>query len=82
MVHKYTHPSTFVVAVECTSSDIHITAQKIVTIEEPITVFGVIRCYTRKLSFHATNCKALYGEPFQIQMEVKAGRYQDDHNIP
>ncbi|KAM9346888.1 polycystin-1-like protein 2 [Symphorus nematophorus] len=73
VVHKYTHPGTFVVAVECTSSDIHITAQKIITIQEPIREFGVIACYAGKLSFHANDCKALYGEPFQIQMEVKAG---------
>ncbi|KAM6955775.1 polycystin-1-like protein 2 [Lycodopsis pacificus] len=55
-VHKYTHPSTFVVAVECTSRDIHITAQSTITIQEPITVFGVIRCYAGKLSFNANNC--------------------------
>ncbi|KAM6978376.1 polycystin-1-like protein 2 [Tautogolabrus adspersus] len=58
---------------ECTHSDIHITAQKMITIQEPITELGVIRCFSGKLSFHATDCKALDGEPFQIQMEVKAG---------
>ncbi|KAL7385772.1 hypothetical protein ABVT39_028164 [Epinephelus coioides] len=73
MVHRYTHPSTFVVVVECITRDVHITAQKIITIQEPIIEFGVIRCYAGKLSFHATDCKALWGEPFQIQIEVKAG---------
>ncbi|XP_037646091.1 polycystic kidney disease protein 1-like 2 [Sebastes umbrosus] len=73
VVHKYTHPNTFVVAVECTSGDTLITAHNIITIQEPITEFGVIRCYAGKLSFHATDCKALYGEPFQIQLEVEAG---------
>lgn len=82
MVHKYTHPGTFVVAVECTSRDIHITAQKIITIQEPIRQFGVIRCYAGKLSFHGTNCRAYYEEQFQIQMEVKAGWCQDHHNVP
>ncbi|XP_078118997.1 polycystin-1-like protein 2 [Sander vitreus] len=85
-VHKYTYPSTFVVAVECTSRDIYIRAQNIITIEEPITVFGAIKCYAGKQSFHATNCKALYREPFQIQMEVKAGtnvtyRIQSDDTL-
>ncbi|XP_039674212.1 polycystic kidney disease protein 1-like 2 [Perca fluviatilis] len=85
-VHSYTYPSTFVVAVECTSRDIYIRAQNIITIEEPITVFGAIRCYARKRSFHATNCKVLYREPFQIQMEVKAGtnvtyRIQSDETL-
>ncbi|KAF3842903.1 hypothetical protein F7725_001752 [Dissostichus mawsoni] len=72
-VHKYTYTGTFVVEVECTSKGIHITAQSVITIQEPITVFGFVRCYAEKQSFHATNCKALYGEPFQIQMELKAG---------
>ncbi|XP_044072039.1 polycystic kidney disease protein 1-like 2 [Siniperca chuatsi] len=73
VIHKYTHPSTFLVAAECTSSDIQITAQKIITIQELITEFGVIRCHAGNLSFHAANCKALYGQPFQTQVEVKAG---------
>ncbi|KAM8855042.1 polycystin-1-like protein 2 [Spinachia spinachia] len=84
--HKYTHPSTFVVVVECTSSDIHITAQKTIAIQEPIKVFGVIKCYAGKLSFNAKNCKTLYREPLQIQMEVKAGtdvtyRIQSDESV-
>lgn len=78
-MHKYSHPGTFAVTVECSSSDIHITAQKIIVIQEPIKMFGVITCYAGKLSFNATNCKALYGEQIQIQIGVNAGRCQDDH---
>ncbi|XP_013125652.2 polycystic kidney disease protein 1-like 2 isoform X2 [Oreochromis niloticus] len=73
VVHKYTHPSTFIVAAECTCSEMHITAQKIITIQEPVAEIGVIKCYAGNLSFSETNCKALYGEAFHIQMEVKAG---------
>ncbi len=74
VVHKYSHPGTFVVALECTGSATHITAQKIIAIQEPIRDFGAITCFAGKLSFPATNCKTLYGETVQIQMEVKAGR--------
>nr|XP_033965449.1 LOW QUALITY PROTEIN: polycystic kidney disease protein 1-like 2 [Pseudochaenichthys georgianus] len=85
-VHKYTYTGTFVVEVECTSKGIHITAQSVITIQEPITVFGFVRCYAGKQSFHATDCKALYGEPFQIQMVLKAGtnvtyRMQSDNML-
>ncbi|XP_039456255.1 polycystic kidney disease protein 1-like 2 [Oreochromis aureus] len=73
VVHKYTHPSTFIVAAECTCSEMHITAQKIITIQEPVAEIGVITCYAGNLSFSETNCKALYGEAFHIQMEVSAG---------
>ncbi|XP_072253760.1 polycystin-1-like protein 2 [Leuresthes tenuis] len=73
MVYKYTHQNTFVVAVECTSSNIHIKAQKIITIQQPVTEIGVIKCYSGNMSFCETNCKALYEGAFQIQLEVKAG---------
>ncbi|KAK2906286.1 hypothetical protein Q8A73_010229 [Channa argus] len=73
VVHKYSHPSTFVVTVKCTSNDIRTTAEKIIMIQEPIAEIGAIRCYAGNLSFNATNCKALYGRAFQIQMEVNAG---------
>ncbi|XP_071389094.1 polycystin-1-like protein 2 [Centroberyx affinis] len=73
VVHKYIHPSVFVVGAECTSNEIHITAQKIITIQDRVTEFGVIKCYAMNLSLDVANCKALYGRPFQIQMEVEAG---------
>ncbi|XP_034549878.1 polycystic kidney disease protein 1-like 2 [Notolabrus celidotus] len=72
-MHKYAHPNTFVAALECIKNDIHITAQEVISIQETITELGPIRCYSGKLPFHSTNCKALDGEPFQVQMEVKAG---------
>ncbi|KAM7380789.1 hypothetical protein PAMP_004062 [Pampus punctatissimus] len=73
VMHKYTYPSAFVVTAKCTINDIHITAQKIISIQEPITEFGVIKCNAGDQSFKAANCKSLYGEPFKIQIEVKAG---------
>ncbi|KAM4608650.1 polycystin-1-like protein 2 [Polymixia lowei] len=73
VVHKYTHPSSFAVGVECTSNERHVTAQKIITIQERITKFGVISCYIRNLSLDEANCKALHGSPLEIQVEVQAG---------
>lgn len=69
-------------AVECRSTDVHVTAQKVIAIKEPIRMFDFMVCYTGNLSFHETNCNALYGEPFQIQIAVNAGGCQDDNNIP
>ncbi|AWP12851.1 putative polycystic kidney disease protein 1-like 2 [Scophthalmus maximus] len=73
VVHKYKSPSTFVMAVECTSGDVHVTVQKIITISEPVTDISVTGCYAAAQSFHATNCKALHGGAFHIEMELKAG---------
>ncbi|XP_064194078.1 polycystin-1-like protein 2 [Anguilla rostrata] len=73
MVHKYTRPGIFTVGVECTTSEWHVTAQKTITIQEPIGEFGVIRCYGLNQSGDSTNCKALYGSTLNIQVEVDAG---------
>ncbi|CAJ1078835.1 polycystic kidney disease protein 1-like 2 [Xyrichtys novacula] len=73
VTYEYSHPNTFEVAVECTHSNIHVIAQEMIIIQEAITEFSPIRCYSGKLSSHVPNCKALNGEPLQIQMEVKAG---------
>ncbi|XP_064867230.1 polycystin-1-like protein 2 [Oncorhynchus nerka] len=73
VVHKYTRPGVFLVGVECTTSEWHVTAQKAITIQEPIGEFGVIKCYSMNQSTDGANCKALYGSPLQIQVEVEAG---------
>lgn len=81
VAHTYTRPSAFVVAAECTSNDIHITVQKVITVQEPVTEVGVIGCYAGNLFFHAADCTALYDEPLQIQMRIKAGRSQHGCNV-
>ncbi|KAM6934543.1 polycystin-1-like protein 2 [Xenentodon cancila] len=73
MVHKYTNAAVFFVAVECTSSEMHITAQKIIAIQEPVTEIEDIRCYTGKKSFQESNCRVLNEGAFQIQIKVKSG---------
>lgn len=82
VVHKYSHPGSFAVTVDCVGADLHVSAQKIIVIQEPVRMFGVITCYAEKLSFRGTNCTALFGEQFQIQISVNAGRCQDDHDMP
>ncbi|XP_055361208.1 polycystic kidney disease protein 1-like 2 [Betta splendens] len=73
VAHAYAHPGAFVVAAECISNDMHITVQKIITIQEPVTEMGVVRCHAGNLWFHATDCSALQGEPLHIQTHVAAG---------
>ncbi|KAJ7986099.1 hypothetical protein DPEC_G00347290 [Dallia pectoralis] len=48
-------------------------AQKAITIQEPVGEFGALRCYSMNQSTDARNCKALYGSPFQIQVQLEAG---------
>ncbi|XP_042342348.1 polycystic kidney disease protein 1-like 2 [Plectropomus leopardus] len=73
VMHKFSRPGVFMVAVECTTSDWHVTAQKVITIQEPVGEFGVIKCYSRNTSTGGTKCNALHGRPVQIQVIVEAG---------
>nr|XP_046204229.1 polycystic kidney disease protein 1-like 2 [Oncorhynchus gorbuscha] len=47
--------------------------QKNIILQKPIGEFGVIKCYSMNQSTDGANCKALYGSPLQIQVEVEAG---------
>lgn len=73
VIHKFTRPGVFVVGVECTTSDWHVTAQRAITIQEPVGEFSVIRCYGSNVSTDGSKCNALYGRPVQIQVTVDAG---------
>uniref|UniRef100_A0A672I0K4 Polycystic kidney disease 1 like 2a n=1 Tax=Salarias fasciatus TaxID=181472 RepID=A0A672I0K4_SALFA len=73
IIHKYTHPGVFTVTVECKTSEWHITAQKVITIQEPVGEFSGIKCYGTNMSTGDTKCNALYGELVLIQLSVEAG---------
>ena len=61
------------VGVECTTSDWHVTAQRAITIQEPVREFSEIKCYSRNVSKDGAKCNLLYGRPIQIQVMVEAG---------
>lgn len=73
VMHRFTHAGVFTVGVECSTSDWHVTAQRAITIQEPVGEFGVIRCFSRNMSTDGTKCNALNGEPVHIQVMVERG---------
>ncbi|KAI3377913.1 hypothetical protein L3Q82_009040 [Scortum barcoo] len=73
VMHKFSRPGVFMVAVECSTSGWHVTAQKAISIQEPVGEFGVIQCYSRNMSTGGTKCNALHGRPVHIQVMVEAG---------
>ncbi|XP_062327812.1 polycystin-1-like protein 2 [Osmerus eperlanus] len=73
VVHKYSHPGVYLVLVDCSTSEWHVTVQKTITIQEPVGEFGVIKCYSPNHSTDGANCKGLYGSLLLIQVEVEAG---------
>ncbi|KAM9366988.1 polycystin-1-like protein 2 [Symphorus nematophorus] len=73
VMHRFTRPGVFMVGVECTTSDWHVTAQKAITIQEPVGEFGDIKCYGRNTSAGGTKCNVHHGRPVHIQVVVEAG---------
>lgn len=72
-MHKYSQPGVFLVEVECATSDWHVTVQKVITIQEPVGDFGVIKCYSKNISTSSTKCNAMHGSPVQLEVVVEAG---------
>lgn len=77
-MHRYAHPGTFAVAAQCSSTDVNITACKIIAVHRPVRAFTLLTCYAGNLSLGASDCKALLGEQLQIEVAVNAGWCQDD----
>ncbi|XP_076879791.1 polycystin-1-like protein 2 isoform X2 [Brachyhypopomus gauderio] len=73
LVHKYQRAGMYTVTVECSTSDWHVTAQKTITIQEPLGKFGIIRCYCTNHSMGVENCTGLHHQPLEIQVELDAG---------
>lgn len=72
-MHKFSHAGVFMVKVECSTSDWHVTAQRAITIQEPVGEFSVIKCNSRNMSTGGTKCNALHGGPVWIQVAVETG---------
>ncbi|XP_029000907.1 polycystic kidney disease protein 1-like 2 isoform X2 [Betta splendens] len=73
VMHKFSRPGVFVVGVECSTSDWHVTAQRAITVQEPVRRLRVNKCYDRSGSTDGTKCYVLYGAPVQIQVMLEAG---------
>ncbi|XP_041917756.1 polycystic kidney disease protein 1-like 2 isoform X1 [Alosa sapidissima] len=73
VVHQYSYPGVFTVGVECTTSEWHVTAQKTITIQEPLGEYGVVKCYSMGQPMNSTNCKAFANNPLTIQVKLDAG---------
>lgn len=82
MMHKFSHPGVFTVSVECATSDWRVTAEKTITIQEPVGEFNVIRCYSRNMSTDGNNCNVISDGPVHIQVKVEQGESGKDNPFP
>lgn len=75
MMHRFSHPGDFTVTVECTTSDWRVTAEKNITIQEPVGEFAFIRCYSRNMSTDGNKCNVLHDGLVNIQVQVEQGEF-------
>lgn len=73
MMHKFSHAGVFTVSVECTTSDWRVTAEKTITVQEPVTQFGAIRCYSRNVSTDGNKCNVFHDGPAHVQVQAEQG---------
>ncbi|XP_072135172.1 polycystin-1-like protein 2 [Mobula birostris] len=71
--YQYRTAGLFTLNVECTSSEWHVTAQKMVSIQQPINGFGIVKCYNFNQSEETNDCTVPYGDPLLIQLVVEEG---------
>ncbi|XP_058257289.1 polycystin-1-like protein 2 [Hemibagrus wyckioides] len=73
IVHRYQHAGVYTVTVECSTSEWHVTAQKTITIQEPIGEFSKIVCHSSDQTTDRESCKGLNNHVLRIQVQLSAG---------
>ncbi|XP_031471197.1 polycystic kidney disease protein 1-like 2 [Phasianus colchicus] len=73
VTHRYASPGEFVVFVECSTSEWHVTAQKRVMVQDKMDELSITGCYSHRESGNGSHCRTLYGELLWIQVELNGG---------
>ncbi|XP_042692995.1 polycystic kidney disease protein 1-like 2 isoform X1 [Centrocercus urophasianus] len=73
VTHRYASPGEFVVFVECSTSEWHVTAQKRVMVQDKMDELSITGCYSHHESGNGSHCRTLYGELLWIQVELNGG---------
>ncbi|XP_042294389.1 polycystic kidney disease protein 1-like 2 isoform X2 [Sceloporus undulatus] len=71
--HRYDSPGEFTVFVECTTSEWHVTAQKLLTVQDKMDALTITRCFSKYEVGNSSHCRTLYQETLWIQVELNGG---------
>uniref|UniRef100_A0A803TRM4 Polycystin 1 like 2/pseudo n=1 Tax=Anolis carolinensis TaxID=28377 RepID=A0A803TRM4_ANOCA len=71
--HHYVSPGKFTIFVECTTSEWHVTAQKLLTVQDKMDELTVSWCFSKNEVGNRSHCRTLYEETLWIQVELNGG---------
>nr|XP_034975837.1 polycystic kidney disease protein 1-like 2 isoform X2 [Zootoca vivipara] len=73
VTHRFTSPGEFTIFVECTTSEWHVTAQKLITVQDKMDELLVTGCFSKYEVGNTSHCRTLYEEVLWIQVELNGG---------
>ncbi|XP_053127311.1 polycystic kidney disease protein 1-like 2 [Hemicordylus capensis] len=73
VTHHYASPGEFTIFVECTTSEWHVTAQKLLVVQDKMDELTVLSCFSKYEVGNSSHCRTLYEETLWIQVELNGG---------